>query len=55
MKDLPAKTIAIFSYLDPVIAVVLSALILREQITLWGIIGTVLVLGSALYSELPEK
>lgn len=55
MKDLPAKTIAIFSYLDPVIAVILSALILREQITLWGIIGTVLILGSALYSELPEK
>lgn len=55
MKDLPAKTMAIFSYLDPVIAVVLSAVVLQEGITPWGIAGTVLILGSALYSELPEK
>jgi len=55
MKDLPAKTIAIFSYLDPVIAVVLSAVLLHETITPWGVVGTVLILGSALYSELPEK
>ena len=55
MKDLSAHTIAIFSYLDPVIAVVLSALLLREPIGLWGIVGAILILGSALYSELPEK
>lgn len=55
MKDLPAKTIAIFSYLDPVIAVLLSAVLLKEKMTLWGIIGTALILGSALYSELPER
>ena len=55
MKDLPAKTIAIFSYLDPVIAVILSAVLLHEKMTLWGILGTVLILGSALYSELPER
>ena len=55
MKDLSAHTIAIFSYLDPVIAVVLSALLLREPIGLWGTAGTILVLGSALYSELPER
>ena len=55
MKDLPAKTIAIFSYLDPVIAVILSAVLLHEKMTLGGILGTVLILGSALYSELPER
>ncbi len=55
MKDLSAKTMAIFSYLDPVIAVILSAVILRESMTLLGIIGTVLILGSALYSELPDR
>ncbi len=55
MKDLEAHTIAIFSYLDPVIAVVLSALVLRQPLSSWGIAGTVLVLGSALYSELPKK
>jgi drug/metabolite transporter (DMT)-like permease len=41
--------------LDPLIAVILSALLLREDIGLWGIVGTVLILGSALYSELPER
>lgn len=55
MNGLPAKTIAVFSYLDPVIAVILSSLLLQEKITLWGVVGTVLILGSALYSELPEK
>lgn len=56
MKDLQAHTIAVFSYLDPVIAVVISALLPSEPaITVWGIVGTVLILGSALYSELPAK
>ena len=55
MKDLQAHTIAIFSYLDPVIAVILSAVLLKEDIGFWGILGTVLILGSALYSELPGK
>ncbi len=55
IKDLKAQTIAVFSYLDPVIAVVLSALVLQEPLHLSNIIGTVLVLGSALYSQLPEK
>lgn len=52
MKDLEAHTIAVFSYLDPVIAVLLSALVLQEPMTPANIIGTVLILGSALGSEL---
>ncbi len=55
MKDLDAQTIAVFSYLDPVIAVLLSALLLKEPMGVWSIVGTVLILGSALYSELPVK
>ena len=55
IKDLPAHTIAIFSYLDPVLAVILSTLILKEPLSIWGICGAVLILGSALYSELPER
>lgn len=54
MKDLKAEVIAIFSYLDPVIAIMLSALVLGEPMTAPNIIGTVLILGSALYSELPS-
>lgn len=55
MKDLNAQTVAIFSYLDPVIAIILSALLLKETMTPANIIGSVLILGSALYSELPER
>ena len=55
MGKLPATTVAVFSYLDPVIAVLLSALILREEMTGWGIAGTVMILAAALYSELPTR
>lgn len=55
MAQLSAQTVGIFSYLDPVVAVLLSALLLREPMTLTGIVGTVLILGSALYSEMPER
>ena len=55
MKHIGAQTVAIFSYLDPVIAVLLSAFLLKEAMGFWSILGTVLILGSALYSELPER
>ena len=55
MGQVDAQTVAIFSYLDPVIAVLLSAILLREPMDVFGIVGSVLILGSALYSELPEK
>lgn len=51
MKDLPAHTIAIFSYLDPVVAILLSALFLKEPLGISGIIGAVLILGAAFVSE----
>lgn len=55
MGQLKAQTIAIFSYIDPIIAIVLSAVILRESIGISGIIGAILVLGATFTSELPEK
>lgn len=55
MKDLSAQSIAILSYLDPVLSIILSALVLRESLDIFTVIGAVLILGSALYSELPER
>ena len=55
MSELKAQTVAVFSYLDPVVAVLLSALLLKEPIDGYGIVGAVLILGSALYSEIPER
>lgn len=55
LGQLPSQTVALFSYLDPVIAIILSALLLREPLGWQGIVGAVLILGSALYSELSEQ
>ena len=55
MKDLKAQTLAIFSYIDPIVAIILSALLLKESMGLYGVIGAILVLGSTFISEMPEK
>ena len=55
MKSMKAQSIAILSYIDPVFALILSALILKESMSLFGIIGAVLVLGSAFVCELPSR
>ncbi len=55
LRSLKAQTAAILSYIDPVVAILLSALLLREKMSLLGGVGAVLVLGSAIISELPER
>jgi drug/metabolite transporter (DMT)-like permease len=55
MGELKAHTLAIFSYIDPIVAILLSALLLNEPLGLGGIVGAVLILGAAFVSELPDK
>lgn len=55
LMDLKAQTAAILSYIDPVVAIILSALLLKERMDVFGAVGAVLVLGAAIVSELPEK
>lgn len=55
MEALSAQTLAILSYIDPVTAVLLSALLLKEPLGIGGVIGAVLIIGSAVISELPGK
>ncbi len=55
MQKLPAQTTAIFSYVDPVVAIILSILILKDPFNIWSFIGAVLILGAALVSELPDR
>lgn len=50
--DMKAQTAALFSYLDPVIAILLSALLLGEKMTVAVGIGAVLVLGAAVMCEM---
>ncbi|MCR4710697.1 MAG: DMT family transporter, partial [Clostridia bacterium] len=52
MQGLKAQSVAVLSYLDPVSALLLAAVILGERLSLWGIVGAVLILGAALVSEL---
>lgn len=52
MKNLRAQSIAVMSYIDPVSALIFSAVFLNEKLSLLGIIGAALIIGSALVSEI---
>ncbi len=51
LSFLRGQTIALFSYLDPIFAIFLSAVVLHEPLTGPGLLGAVLVLGSTCFSE----
>ena len=44
--------ISIFSYIDPVIAIILSAIILKDSMTFLGVVGAILILGVSLFMEI---
>ncbi|MBQ3936908.1 MAG: EamA family transporter, partial [Ruminococcus sp.] len=50
MNGLSTQTVAIFSYVDPVTALLLSIFLLHEEFSMLGIIGAVLMIGSAIVS-----
>ena len=52
---LKAQTTAVLSYIDPVVAIALSALFLKEEIGVLSILGAIIILFSALINELPQK
>ena len=56
LKDIPGQKAAILSYIDPLIAVVISVTILGESMSFVQIIGGLLILGFTLWNELsPNK
>lgn len=54
LGGLPASASAILAYIDPVAALLLSALVLGEQMTLWQLAGAVLILGALVFGEFAE-
>lgn len=48
LKELPGQKAAILSYIDPLVAVLISVTILGEKMTIWQIAGGVLILGFTL-------
>lgn len=55
MRDLPAQTISVLSYIDPIVAMFVSVVVLSEPLALSGVIGAVLILGAAVVGELPPR
>ena len=56
LKDLPGQKVAILSYIDPLIAIAISVLVLGEAMTVTQMIGGALILGFTLWNELtPTK
>lgn len=55
IKNLSAQSIAALSYIDPISAVVFSAVILSEKMTFIQIIGGMLILGATIYSDTKRK
>jgi len=55
LKELPGQKAAILSYIDPLVAVMVSVTILGETMTLWQIIGGILILGFTLWNEISPK
>lgn len=55
LKELPGQKAAILSYIDPLVAVLISVTVLHEPLTVTQAIGGGLILGFTLYNELSEK
>lgn len=54
INEIPVQAMAILGYIEPVMSVLISALLLSEPITLYGIVGAILILVSACISEIIE-
>ena len=55
LKELPGQKVAILSYIDPLVAVLVSVVLLNEGMRVPQMIGGALILGFTLWSELPKR
>lgn len=51
MGNLNAHTVALFSYIDPILAIVMSMVVLQEPMGIPAAVGAVMILGAAYISE----
>ncbi len=52
VQRLPSQTAAIYTYIDPILALILSVVVVKQTITPWQIVGSIMVLGAAVICEL---
>ena len=55
LKDLPGQEVAILSYIDPLVAVLISVFVLGEGMTVMQLVGGGLILGFTLWNEIQPK
>lgn len=55
VKKLNGQSLALLSYIDPVSALIFSAIFLGETLTNLQVFGSVLIIGGAIYGELREE
>lgn len=55
LRYVPGQKAAILSYIDPLVAVLISVTVLGESMTPAQILGGILILGFTLWNELPAK
>ena len=55
LKELPGQKAAILSYIDPLVAVLVSVVVLGEALTLWQAIGGAFILGFTLWNEITPQ
>ena len=55
LKELPGQKAAILSYIDPLVAVLISVVILGEEMSVPQIIGGLLILGFTLWNEISDQ
>ena len=55
LREIPGQKAAILSYIDPLVAVLVSVTLLGEPMTLWQAVGGLLILGFTLWNEISPK
>jgi len=55
LKELPGQKVAILSYIDPLVAIIISVTLLGESMTLMQAIGGALILGFTLWNEVKSS
>ena len=55
LSRMPGQEASLLSYTDPLLAVILSVTLLEEAITVWQILGGVLILGFSILNEIELK
>ena len=55
LKELPGQKAAILSYIDPLVAVVISVTVLGEAMTMPQLVGGLLILGFTLWNEIAPR